>query len=85
MLSLRPQYPPQVDQSRAIEPQFLNSCSSGRSQTDDTSKINIPGEMNSPFVLPRMKQWDEPSTQGVRRFCARIFVSVAALAGESQI
>jgi len=85
MLSLGSQYTPQVDKTGAIEPQFLDGCSSGLCHADHPREVYVPSEVSSPVLLSGMKKWNEASTQGIWRFSARVFMSVAALAGKGQI
>jgi hypothetical protein len=85
MFSLGSQYAPQIDKTGTIESQFLDGCSSGRSHADHSGEVCAPGEMPGPVFQSWMKKWNEPSAQGIWRFCARMFMSVAALAGKGQI
>lgn len=85
MLALGSENPPQVEEARTVQPEPFYRCSSRRSLAKHPREVRAPGEVLGPNIPSRMKERDESTTQGIRRFDAGMFVPVTALAREGQV
>ena len=79
------QYPPEVDNARAIQVQSLHGRPTRGRPPDEDSEFLVPDEVIGPPVPARVEQRRQLSRRRVDGFRTRELVIVAALAGERQI
>ena len=80
MLAGSEENPPQIHQSRSIQPQCVHGRSTARRKADDERTVLVPGKMIAPELVPGMEQRHGFAADGVARPGLCVFVIVAEVA-----
>jgi hypothetical protein len=76
---------PQVDQAFSIQVQCFDSGTACLCKSQYIGTVIVPGEVVSPAMLSRVVQRRNVSAYRVVSFCLYGLVSIASLAGKSQV
>ena len=79
------EYPAQVNHTRPVKMQHLDSGSSYRRQTNHQQKIFCPDKMVTPTMGAGMKKRHSVSSDSINNFSSRVFVIIAPLASQRQV
>lgn len=85
VFSHRIKYTPQIDQALSVQSQCFHCSASCGSQSNDKSKVFIPGKVVTPPLLPWMVQRHEIASNRIVSFDFGVLMIVASLASECQI